>query len=82
MRNIWQQAHNCKLTSKPKTRACRLCCHNINFGARLEKQENTYDAFGMSVGASRNPGTYSLALNQALFRPQAWENHKQGPPDR
>lgn len=51
---------------------------NINFGARLEKQENTYDAFGMSVGASRNPGTYSLVLNQALFRPQAWENHKQG----
>lgn len=51
---------------------------NVNFGARLEKQENTYDAFGMSVGASRNPGTYTLILNQALFRPQAWESHKQG----
>ncbi len=51
---------------------------NVNLGARLEKQENTYDAFGMSVGASRNPGTYSLVLNQALFRPQAWESHKQG----
>lgn len=50
---------------------------NINFGARLEKQENTYGAFGMSVDASRNPGTYSLVLNQALFRPQAWESHKQ-----
>jgi outer membrane protein len=50
---------------------------NVNFGARIEKQENTYDAFGMSVGASRNPGTYSLTLNQALFRPQAWESHKQ-----
>lgn len=51
---------------------------NVNFGARIEKQENTYDAFGMSVEASRNPGTYSLVLNQALFRPQAWESYKQG----
>ncbi|MCR2745849.1 TolC family outer membrane protein [Limnobacter parvus] len=50
---------------------------NVNFGARLEKQENTYDAFGMSIDASRNPGTYSLVLNQALFRPQAWESYKQ-----
>jgi len=50
---------------------------NVNFGARIEKQENTYDAFGMSVEASRNPGTYSLVLNQALFRPQAWESYKQ-----
>lgn len=31
----------------------------------------------MSIDASRNPGTYSLALNQALFRPQAWESYKQ-----
>lgn len=50
---------------------------SVNFGVRLEKQENTYDAFGMSVDASRNPGTYSLVLNQALFRPQAWESYKQ-----
>jgi outer membrane protein len=50
---------------------------HINLGARIEKQENTYDAFGMSIDASRNPGTYSLVLNQALFRPQAWENYKQ-----
>lgn len=50
---------------------------NINFGARIEKQDNTYDAFGMSIEASRNPGTYSLVLNQALFRPQAWETYKQ-----
>lgn len=50
---------------------------NVNFGARIEKQENTYDAFGMSVEASRNPGTYSLVVNQALFRPQAWESYKQ-----
>ncbi len=50
---------------------------NINFGARIEKQDNTYDAFGMSIDASRNPGTYSLVLNQALFRPQAWETYKQ-----
>lgn len=50
---------------------------SVNFGARVEKQENTYDAFGMSIDASRNPGTYSLVLNQALFRPQAWESYKQ-----
>jgi len=50
---------------------------NVNFGARIEKQDNTYDAFGMSIDASRNPGTYSLVLNQALFRPQAWETYKQ-----
>lgn len=50
---------------------------SVNLGARIEKQENTYDAFGMSIEASRNPGTYSLVLNQALFRPQAWENYKQ-----
>ena len=50
---------------------------NINLGVRIEKQENTYDAFGMSIEASRNPGTYSLILNQALFRPQAWETYKQ-----
>lgn len=50
---------------------------NINLGARVEKQDNTYDAFGMSIDASRNPGTYSLVLNQALFRPQAWETYKQ-----
>ena len=50
---------------------------NVNLGARIEKQENTYDAFGMSLDASRNPGTYSLTLNQAIFRPQAWESHKQ-----
>eukprot|EP01030_Chromulinospumella_sphaerica_P018505 gene18505-18372_t len=31
----------------------------------------------MSIDASRNPGTYSLVLNQALFRPQAWETYKQ-----
>lgn len=50
---------------------------NVNLGARIEKQDNTYDAFGMSIEASRNPGTYSLVLNQALFRPQAWETYKQ-----
>ena len=50
---------------------------SVNFGARIEKQENTYDAFGMSINASRNPGTYSLVLNQALFRPQVWESYKQ-----
>lgn len=50
---------------------------SINLGARIEKQENTYDAFGMSIDASRNPGTYSLVLNQALFRPQAWESYQQ-----
>lgn len=50
---------------------------NVNLGVRIEKQENTYDAFGMSVDASRNPGTYSLVLNQALFRPQVWESYKQ-----
>lgn len=50
---------------------------SINLGARIEKQENTYNASGMSVDASRNPGTYSLVLNQALFRPQAWESYKQ-----
>lgn len=50
---------------------------SINLSARLEKQEITYDAFGRSIDASRNPGTYSLVLNQALFRPQAWESYKQ-----
>lgn len=50
---------------------------SINLAARIEKQTNTYDAFGMSIDASRNPGTYSLILNQALFRPQAWESYQQ-----
>lgn len=50
---------------------------SVNLGARIEKQENTYDAFGMSIDASRNPGTYSLVLNQPLFRPQTWESYKQ-----
>ena len=50
---------------------------SINLGARVEKQENTYAAFGTSINASRNPASYSLTLNQTLFRPQAWESHKQ-----
>lgn len=51
---------------------------NLNANVRLEKQDITYDAMGMSVDAKRNPGTYSVTLSQALFRPQAWQSLKQG----
>ncbi|WP_334120663.1 TolC family outer membrane protein [Limnobacter sp.] len=70
-------ASQLKADLETKNQAFAALLPNINLNARIEKQENTYDAFGMSIDASRNPGTYSLVLNQALFRPQAWESYKQ-----
>lgn len=60
-----------------KNQAFSTLLPNLSFGARIEQQKNTYDISGMSIGASRNPGTYSLVLNQPLFRPQNWESYKQ-----
>lgn len=49
----------------------------VSASARLEEQTNTYQAFGQNIEAKRNPGTYALVLNQALFRPQAWASYQQ-----
>ena len=50
---------------------------SLFFSAQIEKQDNTFEAFGNQIEASRDPGTYSLVLTQALFRPQAWQTYKQ-----
>jgi outer membrane protein len=52
---------------------------NLNFNAQIEQQNNnSHDAGGLPVNTHRNPTTYSLNLNQALFQPQIWQNYKQG----
>ncbi len=51
---------------------------SLFFSAQIDKQDNTFEAFGNRIEASRDPGTYSLVLTQALFRPQAWQTYKQG----
>ncbi|HEX4843287.1 MAG TPA: TolC family outer membrane protein [Limnobacter sp.] len=49
----------------------------LSASAKVERQDNTYESFGQQIQAQRNPGTYALVLNQALFRPQAWATYKQ-----
>ncbi|HEX4880064.1 MAG TPA: TolC family outer membrane protein [Limnobacter sp.] len=49
----------------------------LSASAKVERQDNTYESFGQQIQAERNPGTYALVLNQALFRPQAWASYKQ-----
>lgn len=51
---------------------------NINASAQLKKEDTTNSLRGQSVSTSNNPKTYALTLNQALFRPQAWETYQQG----
>lgn len=70
-------ASQLKADLENENQAFAVLLPQVNLGARIEKQENTYNAFGGSVSTSRDPGTYTLSLNQALFRPQAWESYKQ-----
>jgi outer membrane protein len=51
---------------------------SLFFSAQIDQQDNTFEAFGNRIEATRDPGTYRLVLTQALFRPQAWQTYKQG----
>ena len=51
---------------------------NVNASAQAKQEDVKNTLGGLSVKSSNNPKTYVLSLNQALFRPQAWETYQQG----
>lgn len=51
---------------------------NINANAQLKQDNTTNTLRNQSSERSTHPKSYGLTLNQALYRPQAWETYKQG----
>ena len=50
---------------------------SLNLNAHTQKENNKREIIGLTYESSGHPKSYSVNLNQALFKPQAWETYKQ-----